>query len=320
MFHIVEFIVSAETKIVPASWVWDGMSYWPPYSSRERCTRAVMRAETPDNLWSSYDVRIRCTRETYSEARLSQSDVQTDSQEFAPAYQKREGRCNKRLMVWEQEEEELQQQFKRRTLSGDKPLPTPLMISLPSSSSTPSVHTSPPTHNLANDPVIQEILTKLETIEKHQLLILRHLQRCSPEQQPVEVPDVDLPVPVTSQGQLSRVEEAIVLQPDLKRKLIVYFGMIGGMTVKETVWRVLTKMLTNNFAKKVNWRGANGKQAFEPLALKGILLSAVRRNSLTSDATDGEIERYAKRWLQLATDRDGGRRERQKRKEMNVLN
>jgi len=54
---------------------------------------------------------------------------------------------------------------------------------------------------------------------------------------------------------------------------IVYFGMIGGMTVKETVWRVLTKMLTNNFAKKVNWRGANGKQAFEPLALKGILLS-----------------------------------------------
>jgi len=77
--------------------------------------------------------------------------------------------------------------------------------------------------------VIQEILTKLETIEKHQLLILRHLQKCSPEQQQqqqqqqqsAEVPDVDLPVPVTSQGQLSRVEEAIVLQPDLKRKLVL---------------------------------------------------------------------------------------------------
>jgi len=62
-------------------------------------------------------------------------------------------RCNKRLMVWEQQEEEeqLQQQFKRRTPGGEKPLPTPLMISLPSSSATPAVHTSPQTHDLAND-------------------------------------------------------------------------------------------------------------------------------------------------------------------------
>ncbi|KAK0137532.1 hypothetical protein N1851_026273 [Merluccius polli] len=101
-----------------------------------------------------------------------------------------------------------------------------------------------------------------------------HLQKRSSTDQPTEAPDVvDLPLPITSQGQLCRVEEAVAQQPDLKRKLIVYFGMIGGMSVKETVWRVLTKMLTNNFAKKVNWRGANGKQAFEPLALKGILLS-----------------------------------------------
>ncbi|CAL8242543.1 unnamed protein product [Merluccius merluccius] len=133
MFHIVEFILSEETKIVPASWVRDGMSYWPPYGSRERCNRAVMRAETPDNLWTSYDVRIRCTRA-----------------------------------------------------------------------------------------VIHEILTKLETIEKHQLLILMHLQKRSSTDQPTEAPDVvDLPLPITSQGQLCRVEEAVAQQPDLKRKLVL---------------------------------------------------------------------------------------------------
>lgn len=37
---------------------------------------------------------------------------------------------------------------------------------------------------------------------------------------------------------------------------------------------------------------------------------SVRRNSVTANASDGETERFIKRWLQLASDGDGGRRER----------
>lgn len=50
---------------------------------------------------------------------------------------------------------------------------------------------------------------------------------------------------------------------------ITYFGLAGGMTTKETVWRTLTQLLTN----AMNWRGANGKEAFEPLALVALFLS-----------------------------------------------
>ncbi|KAJ8014287.1 hypothetical protein DPEC_G00038690 [Dallia pectoralis] len=64
---------------------------------------------------------------------------------------------------------------------------------------------------------------------------------------------------------------------------------------------------------KMNWRGANGKQAFEPLALKYIVLNAVRRDPLTSNASDTDIEKYIKRWMQLASDRDGGRKNRESR-------
>ena len=43
--------------------------------------------------------------------------------------------------------------------------------------------------------------------------------------------------------------------------------------------------------------------------------AAVRGNRLTSGATDQEIDATIKRWLHLAPDRDGGRKERMRRKE-----
>ncbi|XP_026112846.1 uncharacterized protein LOC113091492 isoform X7 [Carassius auratus] len=46
--------------------------------------------------------------------------------------------------------------------------------------------------------------------------------------------------------------------------------------------------------------------------------SAVRKNRLTQHATDQEIESTIQRWLQLAPDRDGGRRERLRKKEAQI--
>ncbi|KAJ8012527.1 hypothetical protein DPEC_G00043750 [Dallia pectoralis] len=63
MFYIVDFISTnkKETEVVPASWVKDGMSYWPPYASAERCSRAVKREELPGETWGLFDVVIRYT-------------------------------------------------------------------------------------------------------------------------------------------------------------------------------------------------------------------------------------------------------------------
>ena len=54
--------------------------------------------------------------------------------------------------------------------------------------------------------------------------------------------------------------------------LDIYLGLSGGMNTKENVWRILSKLLTNGLVMKINWRGANGKQAFEPLALKIVVM------------------------------------------------
>jgi len=45
------------------------------------------------------------------------------------------------------------------------------------------------------------------------------------------------------------------------------------------------------------------------------LSAAVRRNRMTNDATDADIQRQIVRFMHGAQDRDGGRRARQKRKE-----
>ncbi|XDV28631.1 hypothetical protein PO909_031864 [Leuciscus waleckii] len=95
-------------------------------------------------------------------------------------------------------------------------------------------------------------------------------------------------------------------------------AMKGGTDTRDGVWRIMTATITNSLAKNINMRGVNGKISFKSLQLRNIVLAAVRKNRLTQHATDQEIESTIQRWLQLAPDRDGGRRERLRKKEAQI--
>jgi len=45
----------------------------------------------------------------------------------------------------------------------------------------------------------------------------------------------------------------------------------GGTTVKESVWRILSFLLSNDMARQINWRGINGKVAFKDTSLKTVI-------------------------------------------------
>lgn len=62
MYHIVEFLDEEGVEVVPASWVQDGMSFWPPYDNTNRCIRAVVHEDPPDESWNTYRVRIMTTK------------------------------------------------------------------------------------------------------------------------------------------------------------------------------------------------------------------------------------------------------------------
>ncbi|XP_056237395.1 uncharacterized protein LOC130172598 [Seriola aureovittata] len=172
------------------------------------------------------------------------------------------------------------------------------------------------------DPILLEVLVSLETIKQQNTTVLQILQSGNSSGAPLcEPPDVGtLPLPLQSVQDLRSLEQRLSAEPELKKKMTSYLGLAGGMTTKESVWRIMAKLFTNTLAKNINWRGRNNKQKIENLTIKRVILNAVRQNSFCKDAVDEEIERYMKRWLQLAGDRDGGRKRRQEKgKEANSM-
>ncbi|XP_071059738.1 uncharacterized protein [Pseudochaenichthys georgianus] len=121
-------------------------------------------------------------------------------------------------------------------------------------------------------------------------------------------------LPLKDVTSLLALEKRVREEADLQNKMITALSVIGGLDVKDCVWRVMKHCFTNSLAKQLNWRGINGKTAFHRLQLKDVITGTVRNNRLTATATDQEVESYIKKWLHLAGDRDGGRREREERR------
>lgn len=117
--------------------------------------------------------------------------------------------------------------------------------------------------------------------------------------------------PVKDQQGLQSLESQLQ-ESDFRSKLIKHLSLIGGSDVKDTVWRLMKHLITNTLAKDTNWRGVNGKTSMASLHLKTAVIAAVRKNPLTSRASEREVEMFMKRWLQLSADREGGRRRRAK--------
>ncbi|RVE56169.1 hypothetical protein OJAV_G00233850 [Oryzias javanicus] len=57
----------------------------------------------------------------------------------------------------------------------------------------------------------------------------------------------------------------------LKNKMITDLSVGGGVDIKDSVWRIMKQCFTNALAKQLNWRGVNGKTAFQQLQLKDVI-------------------------------------------------
>ncbi|XP_065152686.1 uncharacterized protein [Paramisgurnus dabryanus] len=162
--------------------------------------------------------------------------------------------------------------------------------------------------------LLRNILTKQEMVMDQLRIIFKTLQsmKSTDESQTDLAQNV---LPLKDVSSLQDIEEQLRSNPDLQKQLVHALALKGGVDVHECIWRIMHGLVTNDLAKKINMRGINGKIGFQRLRLRDVVIAAVRRNHLTSAATEKEIDSNIKRWLYLAPDRDGGRRERMKRKE-----
>ncbi|XP_026106438.1 uncharacterized protein LOC113078330 [Carassius auratus] len=161
--------------------------------------------------------------------------------------------------------------------------------------------------------LLRNILTKQEMLMDQMRIIMKTLQ-CMQSSQETEIGlDRNL-LPLKDLTSLQSMEGNLRSTPDLHKQLVNTLALKGGADVQESVWRIMHGLFTNSLARKVNMRGLNGKISFLRLQIRDVVIAAVRRNRLTSDATEKDIDSTVKRWLYLAPDRDGGRKERMKSK------
>ncbi|XP_073711069.1 uncharacterized protein [Misgurnus anguillicaudatus] len=162
--------------------------------------------------------------------------------------------------------------------------------------------------------MLKEILTKQEMVLDQQKTILRILHSTNrPNSDVHDGATFKNHLPVKDTESLQCLEAELKTNTNIKSELINYLGLIGGVDVRDTVWRVLKATFSTTVARGMNWRGVNGKVCFQRLVLKEVVIGAVRQNPQTRASTQKEIELTIIKWLHLAGDRDGGRRERMKR-------
>ncbi|CAG7819855.1 unnamed protein product, partial [Allacma fusca] len=86
-----------------------------------------------------------------------------------------------------------------------------------------------------------------------------------------------------------------------------YLGSIGGTDVGNVTRNILMKLISRQFALEINYKGRNGKIAFESCYLRDLIIECVR-DSLKLRVKEVEVSKQLKNWFRGAKDRNGGRR------------
>ncbi|KAF3845627.1 hypothetical protein F7725_008790 [Dissostichus mawsoni] len=87
-----------------------------------------------------------------------------------------------------------------------------------------------------------------------------------------EMPE-EFQFPLDSDGELERFEEWLrnPLNERMKTDLATSLSSVGGVDTKRVVWNILARMITCTVARRINWKGVNGKRAFSKMAMKIVL-------------------------------------------------
>ncbi|XP_072231057.1 uncharacterized protein [Leuresthes tenuis] len=158
--------------------------------------------------------------------------------------------------------------------------------------------------HLSPTPVELEILTQLGVLQQQQTHILQLLQQLTSmdDTNGSATASLGAMFPVADEEGLAALEKKLSQSPDLKNKLISFFGDADGFPIDQTVHMILQRMLSSALSKRMDWRGRNNKTSFASSCLKEIVRDAVRRNSVCARAADEAVECAVKKWLQQAAE------------------
>ncbi|XP_076118605.1 uncharacterized protein LOC143099533 [Alosa pseudoharengus] len=158
--------------------------------------------------------------------------------------------------------------------------------------------------------LLREIIAKQEVMCDMQRNLLRIVQDLSSTPTPHGHHMDRSFLPLRDAEALLALDRDIKTKPEKRKDLVLILGLAGGVTLKDTVWRVMKMLIQNDLACKMNWTGLHGKTSFQGLEVRNVVTEAIRRNPGCRESTDQEVEQWLRRWFYLSGDREGGRRRR----------
>ncbi|XP_062860668.1 uncharacterized protein LOC134323165 isoform X2 [Trichomycterus rosablanca] len=210
---------------------------------------AVISKEVPTVDWDTFAVRVY-TSESFQAARSKLpraeivSDLQTAEEDNVPAVKKRIRRINRRFLESDSESEGEKKAYKppakrARPHFAEAPQVTPPDMNRPVTSVLiPSViHQQ--TVQEQPSPVCAEILRQQQN---EMLGLLRSITIALGKNHPKQIEEFT--APLANESQFRQFDINLKADSDLQKRLIECFGFSGGMTVKETVWRIMQKQMT----------------------------------------------------------------------------
>ncbi|KAJ7986769.1 hypothetical protein DPEC_G00331820 [Dallia pectoralis] len=117
-------------------------------------------------------------------------------------------------------------------------------------------------------------------------------------------------LPLLTLQDLENFDDQLRADSTFKKKVITKLSLSGGKNLKETVWRVCTKIFDQNLSTQLNWCGRGQKTGLKSRPIHQVLLSAVLRNPAQPNSTEADVEMTVRNWLRLSRDRNGGRQRR----------
>ncbi|XP_050065784.1 uncharacterized protein LOC126554801 [Aphis gossypii] len=111
-------------------------------------------------------------------------------------------------------------------------------------------------------------------------------------------------LPIANELTLTNFNEILINDRTLYDKMVKMLAMIGGSNFRQSVRRILRKLITNEYAKSFSYTGhKNNKTAFNGTILASLLTKAIHSSANLTDKSIKEIETIASIWLSKANER-----------------
>ncbi|XP_062846164.1 uncharacterized protein LOC134306496 [Trichomycterus rosablanca] len=331
MYLLVEFVDEGTTSPVAAEWYHEGISWWPPYTVKAKLLKSIRGSEVPNvsRGWTQHQARILYSS-VMSQDECFQTNVQgySDETSFPESRQvmsKARSYQGRIQDAWFTEPtQQMMSQIQLLSQDGQSTITEQMTednqsVGLESHcdilsagpANAPRVRL--PTGRLVPGQCTPAERAILEMLGELQLQV-QHLTSVITQRGPflgnssLKMP----PAPADKEEEDGLPLESIQALNDFevhlqnkifKQKLVSKLSLVGGQTLKKTVWRICGKVFAPQLAVQLNWCGRGEKTAIKNTHLKDTIVLSAMRNPLLPTPNEAEAEKIIKEWLRLSSDR-----------------